>query len=41
MSYNLLKAREKLRLQGAIGFGFASHWLRFFSQSLSIGIAIG
>jgi len=23
-----LKAREKSRVQGAIGFGFASHWLK-------------
>ena len=23
---NLPKAREKSRVQGAIGFGFASHW---------------
>ena len=41
ITYNLLKEREKSRLQGAIGFGFASRWLRFFSQSLSIAIAIG
>ena len=26
ISFNLLKAREKSRVQGAIGFGFASHW---------------
>ena len=26
--YNLLKAREESRLQCAIGFGFASHWLK-------------
>ena len=25
---NLLKARENLRVHGAIGFGFASHWLK-------------
>ena len=25
---NSLKAREKSRVQGAIGFGFASHWLK-------------
>ena len=25
---NLLKAREKSRLQGAIGFGFTSNWLK-------------
>ena len=25
---NMLKAREKSRVHGAIGFGFASHWLK-------------
>ena len=25
---NSLKAREKSRVHGAIGFGFASHWLK-------------
>ena len=25
---NMLKAREKSRVQGAIGFGFASRWLK-------------
>ena len=25
---DLFKAREKSRVQGAIGFGFASHWLK-------------
>ena len=25
---NLLKAREKSRIHGAIGFGFSSHWLK-------------
>ena len=39
---NLLKAREKSRVRGVIGFGFASHWLktgaRFLSQSLSVTI---
>ena len=30
---NSLKAREKLRLQGAIGFGFASHWLKNWRES--------
>ena len=25
---NLLKARQKLRVQGAIGFGFTSNWLK-------------
>ena len=42
---NFLKAWEKSRVQGAIGFGFASHWLektgaRFLSQSVSVAIAI-
>ena len=27
ISCNFLKAQEKSRVQGAIGFGFASHWL--------------
>ena len=40
----LLKAREKSRVQGAIGFGFASHWLKpgagFFSQLLRVAIAM-
>ena len=43
---NVLKAREKgrekSRVQGAIGFGFASHWLNnwreIFSKSLSVTI---
>jgi len=28
MNCNLLKAREKSRVQGAIGFAFASQWLK-------------
>ena len=28
----LLKAREKLRLQGAFGFGFASHWFTHWRE---------
>ena len=28
ISRNYFKAREKLCVQGAIGFGFASHWLK-------------
>ena len=39
-----LQAREKSRVHGAIGFGFASHWLKtgasLLSQSLSVAIAI-
>ena len=39
ITFILLKAREKSRVQGAIGFSFPSHWLkssgaRFFRQSL-------
>ena len=30
---NLLKAREKSRVHGAIGFGFASHWLKNCRES--------
>ena len=30
---NLLKAREKSRIHGAIGFGFASHWLKNWRDS--------
>ena len=30
---NLLKAREKSRVHGAIGFGFASHWLKNWHES--------
>ena len=34
--WNLLKAREKSRVHGAIGFGFgfASHWLKNWRESL-------
>ena len=41
---NLLKAREKSRLQAAIGFCFDSHWLKnwrnTFKQSIGVAIAI-
>ena len=37
---NSLEAREKSRVYGAIGFGFASHRLKSLSQSLSVAIAI-
>ena len=30
---NSPKAREKLRVYGAIGFGFASHWLKNWRES--------
>ena len=30
---NSLKAREKSRVQGAIAFGFASHWLENWRES--------
>ena len=29
---NMLKAKEKSRVQGAIGFAFASHWLKNLRQ---------
>ena len=41
---NSLEARERSRVHGAIGFAFASHWLKtgasLLSQSLSIAFAI-
>ena len=30
---NSLKTREKSRIHGAIGFGFASHWLKNWRES--------
>jgi len=30
VSCNLPQLREKSRVQGAIGFGFASHWLKIW-----------
>ena len=30
---NSLQAREKSRVHGAIGFGFASHWLKNWRES--------
>ena len=30
---NMLKAREKSRVHGVIGFGFASHWLKNWRES--------
>ena len=30
---NLLEAREKSRVHGAIGFGFASHWMKNWRES--------
>ena len=33
MTCNSLKAREKSRVCGAIGFGFASHWLKKWPES--------
>ena len=31
---NSRKAREKSRIDGAIGFGFGSHWLKNWRESL-------
>jgi len=33
ITYNSLKAREKSRVHGAIGFGFASHWFKNWRES--------
>ena len=33
ITYNSLERREKLRVGGAIGFGFASHWLKNWRDS--------
>ena len=33
ISCNSLEGREKSRLHGAIGFGFASHWLKNWRDS--------
>ena len=40
---NLLKAREKSRVHGEIGFGFNFHWLKNWRESLSqsLSVAIG
>jgi len=37
---NLLKAREKSRVHGAIGLGFASHWLQNWRKSFKPIISI-
>ena len=37
---NLHEAREKSRVQGAVGFGFASHWLKNWRESLKPRVAI-
>ena len=34
ITYNSLKARERSRVHGTIGFGFASHWLKNWRESL-------
>ena len=33
---NSLEAPEKSRVQGAIGFGFASHWLKNWRESMKL-----
>ena len=44
ITYDSVEAREKTRVHGVIGFGFASHWLKtgatLLSQSLGVAIAI-
>ena len=37
---NLLEAREKSRVHGAVGFGFASHWLKNWRESFKPRVAI-
>ena len=32
ITWTFLKAREKSRVQSAMGFGFASHWLKDWSK---------
>ena len=32
-TYNSLKAREKSRVHGAVGFGFASRWLKNWREA--------
>ena len=34
LACNSLEAREKSLIHGAIGFGFASHWLKNWRESL-------
>ena len=33
---NLLEAREKSCAHGAVGFGFASHWLKNWRESFNL-----
>ena len=33
ITWNSLEAREKSRVHGAIGFGFASHWFKNWRES--------
>ena len=33
ITFNSLEAREKSRVHGLIGFGFASHWLKNWRES--------
>ena len=35
ISCNSLEAREKSRVHGAIGFGFASHWLKNYFKPIT------
>ena len=37
---NLLRVLEKSRVHGAIGFGFASHWLKNWRESLSQSLSV-
>ena len=37
---NSLKEQEKSRVQGAIDFGFASHWLKNWREYFKLSVAI-
>ena len=40
ITYNSLKAREKSRVHGVIGFGVASYWLKNWRESFKPSVAI-
>ena len=35
ITFNWLKAREKRRVHGKIGFGFASYWLKTWREPIT------
>ena len=36
ITFNSLEARERARMHGAIGFDFASHWLKNWRESFEL-----